>query len=99
MSFLLYDGKGGGQRDKTRLVLGSDQNDFAWLDEFQFFAGEFFNRGGIATQGLDFGVEFFVFRVDVRDFVLKSFEFLGPPADLQSAFVVEYGEKKHGYGE
>lgn len=77
------------------LVLRRDQYDFARLDEFQFFSGEFFDRVGIAAKGLDLLGELLVLGVESVDFGLRRREFFRLGMHLKQAFIVEDREKKH----
>ena len=77
------------------LIFRRYEDDFAGLDEFEFFAGKLFNHVGVGAKSLDFGCELFVFVAELSDFVFDGAEFFGLGTDLKDTFVVEYGQQKH----
>jgi hypothetical protein len=85
--------------DNLLFFFGADEDDLTRFHEFQFFSGKFFNSGGIPAQGLDFGVELFVFGFEFLDVRFDGLEFRGLIVDLHRAFVIEYGEQQHGNGK
>ena len=77
------------------LLFRCDEDNLAGLHEFQFFAGESFDGGGIGSKRLNFGGEVFVFGIEFGDFGFDGGELLGLGVNFKSAFIVEHGKQEH----